>query len=334
MGFSSPQVYLYGALIDLAVADRVTTTELNMNSGIFYLAFTCTFVLNGIVTACCSCGDEINEVEKNILDAIKNLEPQGPTSCAEIKKKHPSTKSSQQEIINSAGEKKHVYCNMENIPGCGDGGWTRIANYDRRAGTTCPPGFVDYQNSGKVACNPTTNGVGCQSVIIPADHKYTRVCGRVQGYQFRSGDAFRRYSAAGKLNDINTAYLDGISITKGYPRQHLWSYVASQGSHPHIVCPCAVPRNAATTPPPSFVKNDYYCEGGGAKRGVQNILWDGKDCSAAEQKGCCETSNPNMPWFHRELTVSSSDFVELRVCSDESLGNEMFPFFQYEFYIQ
>ena len=48
---------------------------------------------------------------------------------------------------------------------------------------------------------------------------YQRVCGRARGYQKGTPDGFR----SGSVNDI---YVDGLSITHGSPRQHIWTYVA------------------------------------------------------------------------------------------------------------
>ena len=54
---------------------------------------------------------------------------------------------------------------------------------------------------------------------IPVDHQYSRVCGRVIGYQFGSTDAFRS-----RLTNIDqVAYVDGISITHGSPCNHIWT---------------------------------------------------------------------------------------------------------------
>ena len=65
-----------------------------------------------------------------------------------------------------------------------------------------------------------------------------------------------------QLSSINGNYVDGISITLGSSRKHVWTYAA--GLSDNYDCkdynsPCA------TTPgcsPPAFVGNDYYCESG------------------------------------------------------------------------
>ena len=70
-----------------------------------------------------------------------------------------------------------------------------------------------------------------------------------KSYQKGNPDAFR-----GKKG-IDEVYVDGISITLGSPRQHIWTYGAAYRDN--SACPCAPsPGNS----PPAFVKSNYYCE--------------------------------------------------------------------------
>ena len=84
---------------------------------------------------------------------------------------------------------------------------------------------------------------------------YQRVCGRARGYQKGSPDGFLL------SGDINTPYIDGLSITHGTPRQHIWTYAIghTDGHSGSFNCPCAAIPGSA---PPSFVGSDYYCESG------------------------------------------------------------------------
>ena len=50
------------------------------------------------------------------------------------------------------------------------------------------------------------------------------MCGRVIGYQFESPDAFYHDHA---LGNINQPYMDGISVTYGSPRTHIWTFAAA-----------------------------------------------------------------------------------------------------------
>ena len=71
----------------------------------------------------------------------------------------------------------------------------------------------------------------------------------------------------------------------------MWTYTVTASDHINYRsnnCPCApVPG----TPPPAFVKNDYYCESGTtgqvrhANFYLSDVLWDGDGCP--EDSGCC-----------------------------------------------
>ena len=125
---------------------------------------------------------------------------------------------------------------------------------------------------GVRACGRATSNIGsCQSVQFPSNGvSYSQVCGRVVGYQFATPSGVD----AG-ITDINTYYLDGISITHGSPRKHIWSFLAGfeefQGSV--FNCPCTT--GSTQTIIQSFIGTDYmyFCES----------LWDGKGCNGAVQ---------------------------------------------------
>ena len=92
-----------------------------------------------------------------------------PTSCQDIKKKHPNTPSGMYLIVTPDGETQHVYCHMEELCSSG-GGWTRIAYLDMSDSTEmCPSGFRLYQSGGVRACGRQSFGdFSCQSVKFPS----------------------------------------------------------------------------------------------------------------------------------------------------------------------
>ena len=59
-------------------------------------------------------------------------------------------------------------------------------------------------------------------------------------------------------------------------------------------------------------------------------MWDGVDCSADT---CCRGSS-TMPWFKNELSVSSTDVLELRAVCDSSFGDEDIVIASYAIYVQ
>ena len=122
----------------------------------------------------------------------------------------------------------------------------------------CPSGFRLYQSGGVKACGrATSNGGSCTSIQFPSNGiSYSKVCGRVVGYQYGSSDAVYPGDYTGEVygsvinqshNDINSYYVDGVSITRGSPRQHVWTLIAgvnSAGVHPGTKdgrhnCPCS-----------------------------------------------------------------------------------------------
>ena len=66
-----------------------------------------------------------------------------------------------------------------------------------------------------------------QVYFIPqAFSSYSRVCGRIIGYQVVTPDGFRDTVDT----NINQSYMDGVSITYGIPRTHIWSYTLPECS--------------------------------------------------------------------------------------------------------
>ena len=82
----------------------------------------------------------------------------------------------------------------------------------------------------------------------------------VVGYQKGSPDGFNSYVHKTSIND---PYVDGVSITYGSSRKHIWSYAAgvseSYSGSQQLTCPCSLHGGA---PAPSFVRDHYYCESG------------------------------------------------------------------------
>ena len=103
------------------------------------------------------------------------------------------------------------------------------------------------------------------------------------------------------------------------------------------IVPCS-PGSPQKSTLQSFIGNDYFCKSGNPATdgSLQNIfytsdpLWDGKDCSS--EGDCCTA--PGLPWFHKVLNTTATDYLELRVCGDEGSGNEDSPVSFYELYIK
>ena len=252
-------------------------------------------------------------------------------SCQKIKSKWPSSPSDYYIIADSHGHARHVYCHMGTLCSSG-GGWMRIAYLNMTdSSEKCPDGFQLYSKNGVRACGrPVSSGGSCVGMTFPSGNiDYSQVCGKVIGYQVGSTDG-----PVG--NDINGYYIDGISLTHGSPRKHIWSFIAGvrENFNPSY-CPCGTsgPKSA-----PSFVGTDYYCESGNPDNDWNNgkffpfdPLWDGKGCGSVE-KPCCSRSR--IPWFNKQLGYSTTDSIEMRLCCDEGTNNEDVPFNLVEIYVK
>ena len=154
-----------------------------------------------------------------------------------------------------------VYCYTIEHPSCGEGIWMRIGFFDMtKAFSECPSPLQMFLQNNKKYCR--RQYPGCTSVYFDSlSQQYTEVCGMVEGYQYGHMDAFST-----SLTSINSAHLDGISITRGSPRQHIWSYAVGEVAYSSLfsprsdVCPCT--RYGTTATVPRFIGSDYYCSTG------------------------------------------------------------------------
>ena len=284
----------------------------------------------------CLCQDiqdklaRIDNTLKQILNSPSSLLL---SSCEEIKTQFPNSPSGYYTIIDGTGHARHVYCQMEQVCGSSSG-WTRVAYLNMSDPTEeCPSGFRLYNQNGVRACGrPVTSGGSCLSVRFPSySISYSQVCGRVYGYQEGSVDGFWRTSST----NVNGNYVDGISITNGNPRRHIWTFVAGQQENSIALngekeCPCSVGSTQR-----SSVGSDYFCESGNPRNFVygkfysNDRLWDGKQCGATERP-CCAA--PGLPWFHKTLSSPTSDYIELRLCCDQGTSDEDVAVGLYEIY--
>ena len=277
-----------------------------------------------VTTKCGQCSSQLNgQLMETLRQVQLQLKSNSPSnrSCQEILYCFPSAPSGYYQIHAPNGSLVQVYCDMEGTNCGGEGGWMRVAYVNMsQSGTTCPQGLTQKVLSGLTLCGRSNTNFGsCQSTLFSSlGLSYSRVCGQLRGYQLATPDAFTRIGAV-----VSERYVDGATITYGSgPRKHIWTYAngAALISYP---CPCNT--NAATAMVPSFVGSDYYCETGNNRNGLFNHfspddpLWDGQQCVGVEAP-CC--THPNMPWFNKTLSETTTEDIELRVCQDQSTGDE------------
>ena len=302
--------------------------------------------LSNIEDACTSTdgvADDILLIAQELLE-LHNESSVLPTSCQQIKQQQPNSPSGAYVLATTDGTSSYnTYCDMEELCGSG-GGWTRLAYLDMSDSTVnCPSGFTLYQSGSVRACGrPVTSSGSCVSVEFPSNGiSYSQVCGRVTGYQYYTPDAVDNYYIPNSNHhDLNSYYVDGVSITHGSPRHHVWTLLASSYEElvqAHSKCPCATGSMQQVQ---SFVVDHYFCETGFAgslgmrqqQLYTSDPLWDGQSCGSDEAP-CCNVTG--IPWFHRDYgNTTTTDYIELRVCGDEGTANEDVPVSYYEIYVQ
>ena len=223
-------------------------------------------------------------------------------SCADLP---PSAPPGYYLIRNSS---LPVYCDMSRTCGGVTGGWMRVFKLDMNITShQCPNGLSQRTDGGLRTCVKNVSAAGCSSIFLPTRNvNYSRVCGRITGYQIGTTDNFQLQQSS----DIDSVYVDGVSLTHEFnQRQHIWTFAVAVGkSH----CPCQLDHA-----PPSFVGDDYFCDSGTQEhaspgRFYSDPLWNDADCV------CC--ANP--PWFHQQLPQPTSDDIEMRVCRNEPNTHE------------
>ena len=166
------------------------------------------------------------------------------------------------------------YCDMTRRCCNSTGGWMRVAHLDMTdTNQHCPSGFR-LITSPKRTCG--TPGRRCVSTTFPLNGvKYSRVCGKIIGYQFFSVDAFTAYYRNRGIT-IDGNYVDGVSLTHGQrPRKHIWTFAAAHDetrNNDHV-CPCTKTNVRFTGAVPPFIGQGYFCDTG-SRYAIQNpIQW-------------------------------------------------------------
>ena len=249
-------------------------------------------------------------------------------SCADIYEKNPTSHDKTGSYLIKTDRLFLAHCDMEF-----EKGWAQVADLDISRGDTCPKEWKEITVQGVKACRSPSDNGGCYSKYFPVNGtRYRKVRGLVRGYQKGSVDSFSRSLGRG----IDQVYVDGVSITLGNPRKHVWTFVAGcsdGGNHPNSNCPCAtVPGKS----PPSFIGEHYYCESGNTGNFDVNAyymgdpLWNGAGCSVTNT--CCTAVG--LPWFYREFPTIQDDDIEVRICADQIYSDEAVLVDQIKLFIQ
>ena len=223
----------------------------------------------------------------------------------------------------------------------GTPGWRRVTYLnltDPRY--LCPAGWRSHPPPTRGCGRASHDGETCDSAIFPVPGgPYTKICGRVLGYQFGATAAFKASDINHNIT-INESYVTGVSITHGEPRQHVWTYAAGQfeGVSHHgsnRFCPC---ERVSPVFIPEFVGAFWYCESGdnngfgtsGYRLFSNDVLWDGKGCRLSDR--CCQFDGPL--YFMRTLHEPVSDPIEARICNYRTSQYSDVIVSQFELYVK
>lgn len=274
----------------------------------------------------------IEQLKRDILEEVRrelNLTCNGDNeiypagSCKDIHKCDPTAPSGYYWISTTSGPAQ-VFCQM-NTSSCGNitGGWMRAAHIDMTNENNTRPQELSYTavNSTRM-CRTAHTNASCNSIIFSTHMlPYTEVCGRARGYQFASPDGFINQGHT----SLDSNYVDGLSLTHGNPRNHIWTFVATWSKDFvklfYTRCPCAP---FPGPPSPSFVGENYFCESGNTglftnQWYLDDPLWDSQGCTSENSTTCCDRGGP---WFTTTLSKETTDDIELRACFDSRAEDE------------
>ena len=219
---------------------------------------------------------------------------------------------------------------------CGGSGWRRAAYLNMSdPSQQCPSVWQEITTPFRV-CGRRSSGGSCQGLTYSTGSvQYNQVCGRIIGYQIGSPDSFR-----GSSLTINSVYVDGVSVTRGSPRQHIWTFAAGvdeQTAYSNSHCPC-VTGSTSQNYIPFFVGQNYFCETGLTRwNRVQGVfwsngdpLWDGQGCGPTSS--CCTFNSP--PWFNVTLPSPTTDYIEVRICNEAGITTDDTPIQLMELYVK
>ena len=204
---------------------------------------------------------------------------------------------------------------------CGGGGWRRVAYLNMSdPSQQCPSVWQEITTPHRVCGSRSTNYYGsCEGVnYTTGSEPYDQVCGRIIGYQV--GTPYCFHGPGGSIDSDSCVYVDGVSVTHGFPRQHIWTFATGLSEHlfSSYNCPC-VNGSSTENNIPSFVGMNYFCESGLAQFNYYlnstfwpdgDPLWDGQGCGPTSS--CCTFNSP--PWFNVQLSTPTTDDIEVRIC--------------------
>ena len=188
-----------------------------------------------------------------------NSQKHPATSCKDLHEKNTCLPSGYY-WVGESGSAVRVYCSMEGTCGSETGGWMRVAHLDmRNTSHTCPSGLTLITSPKRLCDIQFSSSRKCVSNTVSVEGiQYSRVCGRIIGYQNRDPWAFYNYYQYNR--GIDGDYVDGVSLTHSQsPRKHIWTFAGARSERSNwssrsVQCPCMNTRSRI----PSYVGNNYF----------------------------------------------------------------------------
>ncbi len=150
---------------------------------------------------------------------LKNSEDYPAISCKDLHEKYPFALSGGYYWISqSRGPAVRVYCSMSETCGGERGGWMRVANVDMR-NQSCPTGLA-LVSSPKRSCKPILDHRCVSNIFSTQEVQYSRVCGKIIGYQERRPVAFHNYNYVIDSYYVNGHMVETHANTSGLSQQH------------------------------------------------------------------------------------------------------------------
>ena len=223
-------------------------------------------------------GQDIRNTIRNDVLCPGQVQENPAVSCLEISQCiNFQLPSEYYWITGSSGTAVQVYCDMDRECICSSasvGGWSRVAYLNMAdPNHQCPPAWREITEpvrtcgrTNETLPHPVTSSSGgCSSAHFGANGiLYSHICGRVVGYQVGTTDAFLAYTRSWYTR-LEDPFVDGVILTHGTEKQHIWTFSASLTEGPasnspqiDFICPCSHPESTQSIPP--FVGTDYFCE--------------------------------------------------------------------------
>ena len=204
----------------------------------------------------------------------------------------------------------HKYCSINTAFSCSgvSGNWRRIAYLNTNENPVSCPGNFEVRGYifNPPLCRRTNPNKGCSSVIYPSNSmSYSQVCGTVRVHPEGIPDGFDTF------ND-RSIYVDGVYFTYGHSsnRNHIWTYTAAITAERNTRgCDQCNYLKPSDIPGTNFTCTNAHCSD--HTNCFINTLWGDE----AQQCFGNET-------FYRQLSESTTDNIEMRVCRDQRRDDE------------